>query len=259
MPHCKKTTMQILTGTITIILLTLFASCGQQQDNREVSEQILIESNKIVSDTLNIEQRHFFDTTLTINNLSLRLLIQDINEDEITLTFFRENKKIKVDTLQSGGLGNIEFIDFDNDQNQDILISYIGNNSVYDLYLFDRLNNEFKFLVGFDKFPEAIQLKTNKKYYYSYHRAGCADMNWVSDLFYIDNFKTVHIGHIYGQGCDYEVKDNPQTIELFKVVDNDESKKIIVEKLPYLKHIPDFGDKWTFIEKYWNKNYSKYD
>jgi hypothetical protein len=77
-------------------------------------------------------------------------------------------------------------------------------------------------------------------------------------LFYIDNFKTIHVGHIYGKGCDYEVKDNLQTIELYKVVKNDESQKILVEKLPYLKHIPDFGYKWTFIEKYWNQNYSKY-
>jgi hypothetical protein len=251
--------MQNLTGTLIIFLLTLFVSCGQRQDNREVSEPNTIESNQLESDTFNIEQRHYFDTTLTRNNIFFRLLIQDISEDEITLTFFRDNKGIKVDTLQSGGLGNIEFIDFDNDKNNDILISYIGNNAVYNLYLFDKLNNEFNFLEGFDRFPEAIQLKTNKKYYYSYHRAGCADMDWVSDLFFIDNFKTIQVGHIYGQGCDYEVKDNPQTIEIFKVIDNDESKKIKVEKLPYLKHIPDFGDKWTFIEKYWNKNYKKYE
>lgn len=175
------------------------------------------------------------------------------------MTFFRENKEIKVDTLQSAGLGNIEFIDIDNDQNQDILISYNGNNAVYYLYLFDRLNNKFKYLAGFDRFPEAIQLKTNRKYYYSYYGAGCADINWVSDLFYIDNFKTVHVGHIYGQGCDHKVKENSQVIEIYKVIDNDDNKKILVEKLPYLKHVPDFGDKWTFIEKYWNKNYKKYD
>ena len=251
--------MQRLTGTITIILLALFTSCGQRQDNREVSEQKTIESIELESDTLTNEQRHYFDTTLTINNRSFRLLIQDINEDEITLTFFREYEIIKIDTLESGGLGNIEFVDFNKDSYSDFLITYIGNVATYDLYLFDEQKNQILFLDGFRGFPEATQLETNKKYYYSYHRAGCADMNWVSDLFYIDNFKTVHVGHIYGQGCDYEVKDNSQTIEIYKVIDNDENKKIKVEKLPYLNHITKFGDKWTFIEKYWNKNYKKYD
>jgi hypothetical protein len=253
------TTMHKLTGAITILLLTFFGSCGKLPDTKGVSAVNQTERNRTGNDTFNIEQRHYLDTTLTVNHKSYRLFIQDINEDEITLTFFRDNKMLKVDTLLSGGLGNIEFIDLDNDNNKDILISYIGNNAVYDLYMFDKLNNEFKFLYGFNRFPEAIQLTTNKKYYFSYRRAGCADMNWVSDLFYIDDFKTIHIGHIYGQGCDYEVKENPQVIEIYKVTDNDLSKKIIAEKLPYKKNIPDFGDKWTFIEKYWNKNYKKYN
>src|SRR5690554_1236678 len=172
MPHCKKTTMQRLIGTITIILLALFTSCGQRQDNREVSEQKTIESNELESATLTNEQRHYFDTTLTINNRSFRLLIQDINEDEITLTFYRNNKEYKVDTMPSTGIAYFEFVDYNQDNFNDFLIAFIGNIPTHFIYLFDPLTNEFKFVEGLTGFPEAKQLNTNKKYYYSYHRAG---------------------------------------------------------------------------------------
>jgi hypothetical protein len=175
------------------------------------------------------------------------------------VTFIRNSKKIKTDTLQSDGLGGFEFTDFNKGRNSDILFNYRGNISTYDLYLFDNKTNEFKNLEGFGRFPEAIQLKTNPKYYYSYHRAGCADMNWVSDLFYIDNFKTIQIGHIYGQGCDYEVKENPQVIEIYKVLGNNEENKKTIKNLPYIKNISENGDKWDFIEKYWNNNYGKFN
>lgn len=84
-------------------------------------------------------------------------------------------------------------------------------------------------------------------------------MNWVSDLFKIENFKAIQLGHIRGQGCDFEVKENPQVIEIYKVSDNNEEKSKLLKKLPYLKFIPDFGDKWNFIEEYWNRNYKKFD
>ena len=204
-------------------------------------------------------QDHNFDTSFVINKQTFRFLTKDVNDDQVTLTISRNSKIIKTDTLDAGGLSDLQFPDFDNDKNKDIMLTYMGNNFTYYIYLFDKTHNEFKFVEGFDRFPEAMQLKTNLKYYYSYHRAGCADMNWVSDLFYIDNFRSIHIGHIYGQGCDFEVKDNPQVIEIFKIIDNKEENRKLIGKLPYLKNIPDFGDKWDFIKKYWTENYGKFN
>lgn len=109
------------------------------------------------------------------------------------------------------------------------------------------------------KYPDAVRLKADSSYYYSYHRAGCADMNWASDLFKITNFKIVQVGHMYGKGCNFEVRQNPQVVEVYKVINNDEGKGKLVEKLPYLTNIPRFGDKWDFIKNYWNKNYQKFD
>ena len=122
------------------------------------------------------------------------------------------SKNVLIDTLYSSGLLNIEFVDLNKDNNSDILVSYIGNNPTNDLYLFDPTNNIFRNLEGFIKYPDAVQLKAYPKFYYSYHRAGCADLDWVSDLFKIENFKTIQIGRIYGMSCE----DNPQVIEIYK-------------------------------------------
>lgn len=213
-----------------------------------------------ISLTINtMAQSHSFDTTLVISGHSFRILNTDINNEYISMTVYRDSKQITIDTLESGGLANIEFPDFNKDQNPDIMVSYFGNNPTYYLFLFDPKNQRFRNIEGYLNYPDAIQLKNNPDLYYSYHRAGCADMNWISDLFKIVDFKTVQLGYIYGQGCDFEVTENPQIIEIYKVIDNNESNGKLIEKLPYLKFIPNFSDKWIFIEKYWNENCKKFE
>jgi hypothetical protein len=203
-------------------------------------------------------QEHNSDTAFLINRQSFKIQTREINSDQVTLTISRNLKVIKVDTLDAGGLSYLKFPDFDKDGNKDIMLTYMGNNFSYDLYLFDKTKNVFKFVKGFDRFPETIQLKTNPKYYYSYHRAGCADLNWISDLFYIDNFKSIHIGQIYGKGCDADLKEEPQVIEIYKVIGNNDDNEKLILKLPYKKNVPEFGDKWDFIKRYWEKNYFKF-
>ena len=204
-------------------------------------------------------QDHSFDTTLVINKKDFVIKTKGISEDMFLLTSTSGTLTNVIDTIESGGLAYIKYPDFNKDGNADILLDYIGNNSTYFLYLFDPLTNKFREIENYSKFPDAIQLKTNSKYYYSYRRTGCADMNWVSDFFKIQNFKIIHLGHIDGQGCDFEIKENPQVIKIYKVTDNKEENGKLVEKLPYLKFIPEFGDKWDFIEKYWNKNYIQFE
>ncbi|MFT7234063.1 MAG: hypothetical protein ACI8TA_003292 [Cyclobacteriaceae bacterium] len=103
---------------------------------------------------------------------------------------------------------------------------------------------------------DSKKLTSNPNYYYSYHRAGCADMNWVSNLFYIDNFKVYQIGEIYGNGCDTK----EITISIIELFDSEtglvlESK---LEALP-IDTIETYDDyKWGFINDYWNKNFEKF-
>lgn len=204
-------------------------------------------------------QNYYFDTTIVIRNHNYRILTSEINDDFITMTVFSDSERVSIDTINSLGLSDLQFIDFNKDNNSDILLSYLGNNMLYYLYLFDSQSNRFINVEAFSKYPESNQLKNQNNLYYSYHRAGCADMNWVSDLYTIVDFKAVHLGCIYGQGCDYEVDENSQIIEVFKIIDDDSTNSELIEKLPYLEYIPYFGYKWDFIENYWNENYPKFD
>jgi hypothetical protein len=241
-----------------LLLLALITSCKRSQEDNRTAEKKVLPTKIQVSTTIKKQQSHYFDTSFVSNKQKFNFIINDINEEEITLNFIRNSKSIKIDTLSSIGLGGFGFTDFNKDGNSDILLTYIGNNSSYELYLFDNVNNAFKKLEGFDKFSDGTQLTTNPKYYYSYNRAGCSDMNWESDLFYIYNFRTIQIGHIDGQGCNFEIEDNPQVLKFYKILDNNVNSKRLIKELPYLKNIPKFEDKWSFIEKYWNKNYGMY-
>lgn len=194
------------------------------------------------------------DTTLVINRKSLSLRTEEINDYQALFLSINGSRISLIDTIYPKGLSYCKYFDFDQDGYVDIMLAYRGNNTTYFLHLFDSVNGTFKKVEDFLRYPEALPLKKNNKYYYSYHRAGCADMNWVSDLFKIENYKAIQLGHIYGQSCEGEAP----VINVYVVKDNDESKAVIVEKLPYFINIPSFGDKWDFIRKYWNKNFEKF-
>jgi hypothetical protein len=209
-----------------------------------------------VTDTV-YSQGNPIDTILFNNKTKFHIQTKELNNDQVLLIISRNSKVIIFDTLLNA-LTIPEFPDFNKDRNHDIMLSYFGNNPTYILYLFDPKNNTFKKVEDYAKFPDGIQLKSNSKFYYSYHRAGCADYNWVSDLFIIENFKAIHKGHIYGQGCNFEVKLYPQQIEISKIIKNNSENKKPIVILPYLKHIHQFDEKWDFIERYWNKYYWKF-
>ncbi len=195
---------------------------------------------------------------MVINKNVFFIKTRDLTDDSVLLKVYRNERLIMTETLYSGGLRELKFPDFNKDGYSDIMLEYIGNNPTYQLYLFDPKRNVFKRLEGFDKFPASKQVKPESRFYYSYSRAGCADMNWESDLFKIENFKTIFLAHIDGQGCDFDIQENPQKIEVYKVLEQKEASKKLIETLPYLTNIPRFEDKWKFIETYWKNNYTKF-
>jgi hypothetical protein len=246
----------ITIATFLILLYNNFihskstSSSSTPIEKKEVTVPASDTSKGLSKQTIEKSQSHSFDTTMFINKKTFDIQTKDLNTNFVLLTVNSE----LLDTLDSGGLSNLEFIDFNNDNNKDILVSYIANNPTSYLYLFDPANNKFRFLENFMPFSDGTQLKKFPEFYFSYQRAGCADLNWVSALFKIENFKVIQLGYIDGKGCE----DEEQVIEIYKSIDNTEENKTLVEKLPYSKNIPKFEDKWDFIEKYWNKNYSKF-
>ena len=142
---------------------------------------------------------------------------------------------------------------FDQDTYKDLLVNYMTNTvGVYDILLFNPKDLTFTLINKMTGYPSPEHLTQN--YYYSYHKAGCADMNWISDLFQIQNYKTILLGEIYGQGCE----SDPKKVDIFKINNNDINSKLLMITLPIdtLTKYSDF--KWGFIKDYWTKNYIKF-
>jgi hypothetical protein len=203
-------------------------------------------------------QNHYFDSIIKIKNVQYKVKVRGLQEDSCQVTVSSLKKKILFQK-NFENVWSIDYHDFNHDGNPDIKLLYMGQNWWYELYLYDPKTKTFREVEGFIRFPDSLPLKANPKYYYSYHRSGCADMNWVSDLFRIDGFKTIQIGHLEGQGCDFKVKENPQTVKIYKVLHNDYNKIKLLKTLPYLKYVKRFNNKWAFDEKYWNRNYKKFE
>ncbi len=206
------------------------------------------------------QSNFLLDTTLIVNNNSIKINTKKINNNSMLFSVFCNSEITTIDTIHDcDALFKIELIDFDKDKNLDLMLTYIGNNPTYLLYLFDSENNSFRFINNYMSFPDAIQLRSNSSFYYSYSRAGCADFNWESRLFTIENYKIVEKGYIWGQGCEFETDKYPQEINIYKITNDDKRNKVEIETLPFLQYIPNFGDKWDFLNKYWNENYKKFE
>lgn len=151
----------------------------------------------------------------------------------------------------------LKLIDIDEDGYTDIRVFAFSNTpNQCDNYLFNKTTSSFKLIENCD-----LNIKKVKgtNFFYSYNRVDCADQNWESSLSKIKNYKLVNYGYIRGQGCDFEMEKKPQIIEIYKVSNSDKREKTLTKKLPYQKHIKEFGDKWKFIENYWTRNYKTFE
>jgi hypothetical protein len=147
-------------------------------------------------------------------------------------------------------VSDAKFEDFNKDGYKDIIISYPQNvPGIEGLLLYNKAAKTFKKVVGFEGFP-APEAIPGTRYYYSYHHSGCADMDWTSDLFYIDSYKPVKIATIEGYDCaDSGIKDG---LYIYK---KSGEKKTLLSRLS-IKTINNYKDhKWGFIKAYWYKNY----
>jgi len=145
---------------------------------------------------------------------------------------------------------DFEFHDFNKDGHLDILLFY-ANNTPSEAELFEYLpsTGKFKEVENFGDFPAPEPIK-GTKFYYSYHHSGCADMDWDSDLFYIENFKAIRIGNISGRQCGGRYEKD--AIYIHKVYNH---KEKLFKTLP-IETISRYKDyKWGFIRDYWTKNY----
>ena len=160
------------------------------------------------------------------------------------------NSKNQIYLKHSGDYFTWEFKDFNKDGYRDIYLDKGGNTPErFDLLLFLPKTKSFRQVKYFENFPAPENI-SRTKYFYSYHKSGCADMNWDSDLFYINDFKAVRLANISGSECENSgIKDGLYINKL------NGDKKILFKTLP-IDAVHKFkDDKWGFIKKYWTENY----
>jgi hypothetical protein len=147
---------------------------------------------------------------------------------------------------------SMECTDVNRDGFPDILMGRNENTpDVFDLLLYDARLRSFKEVNNFDLFPDPRPIP-GTRLFYSYHKNGCADMDWVSDLFYLDHYNTVLIGTMQGNGCE---ADSNRFIRIYKIV---ASRRKLMKRFP-IDIINKFKyTKWGFIKQYWAKKYREF-
>jgi hypothetical protein len=160
------------------------------------------------------------------------------------------NSKNQTYLTHQGSYFTWELKDFNKDGYEDIFLDKGGNTPErFDLLLYVPGTKSFRQVKGFENFPSPVKIGITK-YYYSYHKSGCADANWDSDLFYISNFTAIRIGNISGRQCANSGSKDGLYINKFR------NERKILFKTFNIDTINKYKDhKWGFIEEYWNKNY----
>ena len=230
-----------------LVFIMLIIACKQKETTaQKVAESKIVKQNLSTHKTISAVKTA--DTVLSITN-------SIVDDRHFSVYRTKENTYVinsKRDTVFRDSVYCYEavFDDFDKDGYKDIKVKYVTNvPDIEDLLLYDKREKTFKKVVGFDEFPAAVKI-AGTKYYYSYHRSGCADMTWTSDLFYIKNFKSVKVGTIWGRECgNRDIKDG---VYIYKIV---AGKEIKIKQLN-IKIIYKYKDyKWGFIKNYWYENY----
>lgn len=217
-----------------IILLTLgFIGCNVKYTTDRTEQDLQIIDSTIVS----------FQTT---NILGEEFRCFGTNEYRIIIV------NSKGDTVLNQGdlYFEFEFHDFNGDSLSDIVVHPLTNvPGIQNLLLFDKVKMSFTQVSDFESFPNPKPI-LGTRYFYSYHRSGCADNYWESDLFYIEEFKTHLLANISGNECEGE--------KGIIVSKSFPGEKKIVDKFT-IEILEEYNDqKWGFIADYWKKNYSRF-
>jgi hypothetical protein len=240
----------------SILILFILASCHQNQNKQAAKAFQKLDSKPIK----NVAERKPDSThetypvlidTLKIDLQKFIVIQNDPRDDKQMNLSILNSKKDTIYVHDTYATNGFNFEDFDNNGILDIRLDQITNvGGVSELIFYDKNNKIFKAVEDFSNYPNPTKIK-NTKYWYSYHRSGCADINWGSELFKIENFKVIKIGEIEGIGCEEE-KENG--IFIYKTK-GDSRKRIYSEK----RKPGYYSDKWDYIENYWNKNYKKFE
>ncbi len=237
------------------IIFVILLSCDSNQNTNQNKTDINFIDTLKVDDKYKQQKRNndYEDITQTLMIGREKYIVTqpDPRSNRKTNLIIINNENDTIYFHEGYGTNGFELEDFDENGISDIRIYQITNvGGISELVMFDKTKSIFKPIKHFDNFPDPTRIE-NTDLWYSYHGSGCADLNWGSELFKIDNFEAVKIGVIEGYGCEGE-KENG--IFVFKVI-GDNKNQVYYEK----RETGFYNDKWDFIEKYWKDNYKKFN
>lgn len=232
---------------ILILFLLWIYSCAHSTSSNNISENKLntvdATAYPMLKDSLKIGEEIYYvcqDDPIKIIEHQLNSVLFILNQSKDTV--------YKHDSFSSNGF---EVIDLDENGMSDIRLNQISNvGGLGELIFFDPKNKVFKPIKDFIKFAEPTKIKKTK-YWYSYQRSGCADMNWTSYLFYIKDYQAIPIGKIRSASCAGESENG---IFVYKTIGD---QGVLVKK--YSREAGYYSDKWDFIDAYWNHNYQQFE
>ena len=242
--------MKLISCTILILLFVKCTSTSEQSEQKNPKEikSDIVSAQQFIKKTDSCE---YDMDTLVIGNESYYVFQNRQNSEcEINLTIINQSN----DTLYAHdgyATNGFEFEDFNGDGILDVRVHQMTNvGGISDLIMFDQESKRFKEVEYFDNYPSPTKIG-NTEFYYSYHKSGCADFNWGSELFTIDDYQVIELGYIEGVGCDDEEKNGIFTYK----VDSSIQTKMYSE----YRESGYYADKWDFIKNYWTKNYWKFE
>lgn len=202
-----------------------------------------------------------------LNNIEIPELMQidtsELNGEDIILIRVNGNPKGVVtltgDTIvpYQDYYSQIKFLDINLDGFLDIRLFVLSNTpNQCDNYLYDTIGRSFELIKNCDLDISKIP---SSQFYYSYHRAGCSDDNWVSDLSKVNDYELENYGRIYGNGCESDDSNDIRKILIYSVDRNDKHNSIPMFGLKYSDFINDSVSKWDFIHSYWSEHFEKFD
>lgn len=221
---------------VLILIMGLIVSCNQSAKDVPAKPMVLKDAVPATSDSL-----------FKVNGMPLLVQIRHDNERVYSLRTF--DKKVILEPQDY--YANLAILDINKDGFNDIRVFEISNTpNQCRNYFFDPKNKKFRIIQNSDL---DIKVIPNTNFYFSYNRAGCADMNWESHLSKIEDFKEIQIGLLRVHNCG----DENDGMLFYKI--DLEGKKIKIDEQP----VPEFDNndadnKWDFMEKYWIENHLKY-
>ena len=218
-----------------LILATLF-SCKQSVKEKQAATVVFKDTIPAI-----------YDSVFKVSNMVLSAQI--LKERETLYSLKTLDGKIIIEPADH--YAGLEILDINKDGYNDIRIFEVSNTpNQCQNYFFIPKDKSFRKIKGSNL---DIKLLPNTNLYYSYNRAGCADMNWESHLSKIEDFEEINIGMIQAHDCD----DKNDGISFYKIITYDKVIKIDQRPDPNFE-IEGKNNKSDYIEKYWLKNYKKY-